>query len=43
MLKVGKAGLSDGLVRSVDATLAQHELVKLKFVEFKEQKKKLAP
>ena len=43
ILKVGKAGLSDGFVRSVDAALAQHELVKIKFVEFKEQKKELAP
>ena len=43
MLKVGKAGLSDGFIRSVDAALAQHELVKIKFVEFKEQKKELAP
>ncbi len=43
MLKVGKAGLSDGFVRSVDAALAQHELVKVKFVEFKEQKKELVP
>jgi RNA-binding protein len=43
MLKVGKAGLSDGFVRSVAAALAQHELVKIKFVEFKEQKKELAP
>jgi len=43
MLKVGKAGLSDGFVRSVDAALAQHDLVKIKFVEFKEQKKELAP
>ena len=43
MLKVGKAGLSDGFIRSVDAALAQHELVKIKFAEFKEQKKELAP
>ena len=43
MLKVGKAGLSDGFVRSVDAALTQHELVKIKFVEFKERKKELAP
>ena len=43
MLKVGKAGLSDGFVRSVDAALAQHDLVKIKFVEFKAQKKELAP
>jgi RNA-binding protein len=43
MLKVGKAGFSDGFIRSVDAALIQHELVKIKFVEFKEQKKELAP
>jgi RNA-binding protein len=43
MLKVGKAGLSEGFIRSVDMALAQHELVKIKFAEFKEQKKELAP
>lgn len=43
MLKVGKAGLSEGFVRTVNDALAQHELVKIKFSEFKEQKKELAP
>lgn len=43
MLKVGKAGLSEGFIKTVDATLAQHELVKIKFSDFKEQKKELAP
>ena len=43
ILKIGKAGLSEGFIRSVDVALAQHELVKIKFVEFKEQKKELAP
>ncbi len=43
MLKVGKAGFSDGFIRSVAEALAQHELVKIKFVEFKAQKKELAP
>jgi RNA-binding protein len=43
MLKVGKAGLSEGFIRSVDMALAQHELVKIKFAEFKEHKKELAP
>jgi RNA-binding protein len=43
LLKVGKAGLSDGFIRSVDVALSQHELVKVKFAEFKEQKKQLAP
>jgi RNA-binding protein len=43
MLKIGKAGLSEGFVRSVNEALTQHELVKIKFAEFKEQKKELAP
>ena len=41
--KVGKAGLSEGFVKSVDEGLAHHELVKVKFVEFKDDKKTLAP
>jgi RNA-binding protein len=43
MLKVGKAGLSDGFIASVSDALDRHELVKVKFAEFKEQKKELAP
>jgi RNA-binding protein len=43
MFKVGKAGLSDGFVKSVSDALSLHDLVKVKFVEFKEQKKTLAP
>ena len=43
LLKVGKAGLSDGFIRTVSEELDRHELVKIKFAEFKEQKKELAP
>jgi len=43
LLKVGKAGLSEVFIRSVDTALTQHELVKIKFSDFKEQKKELAP
>ena len=43
ILKIGKAGLSDAFVQSVNDALSQHELVKIKFVEFKDQKKDLAP
>ena len=42
-LKVGKHGLSDPFLKSLDEELARHELVKIKFAEFKEQKKELAP
>ena len=43
MVKVGHAGVSDGFLRSLDAALLQHELVKIKFTDFKEQKHELAP
>lgn len=42
-LKVGKQGLSDAFIKSLDEELSRHELVKVKFAEFKEQKKELAP
>jgi RNA-binding protein len=43
MLKVGKDGLSPAFLKAVDEALAHHELVKVKFDEFKEQKKELGP
>lgn len=42
-LKVGKQGLSEMFLKAVDQELSRHELVKIKFAEFKEQKKALAP
>ena len=42
-LKIGKQGLSEGFIKSLDEELSRHELVKVKFTEFKEQKKDLAP
>jgi RNA-binding protein len=43
MFKVGKAGLSDAFVNDVNIGLDTHELVKVKFAEFKQEKKALAP
>ena len=43
LLKVGKNGLSEAFIKSLDAELTRHELVKIKFIDFKEQKKELAP
>ena len=43
VLKIGKAGLSEDFIAAVSQALDQHELVKIKFAEFKEQKKELAP
>jgi RNA-binding protein len=42
-LKIGKEGLSPQFLTALDDTLNHHELVKVKFDEFKEQKKELAP
>lgn len=43
VVSVGKAGLSEGLIDTVRAALAEHELIKVKFEAFKDQKKTLAP
>ena len=43
ILKVGKEGLSPQFLAALDETLKHHELIKVKFDGFKEQKKELAP
>jgi RNA-binding protein len=42
-LKVGKEGLSPQFLAALDEVLKHHDLIKVKFDEFKEQKKELAP
>jgi RNA-binding protein len=42
-LKIGKEGLSPQFFAALDEFLKHHQLVKVKFDEFKEQKKELAP
>ncbi len=42
-LKVGKDGLSPQFLAALDGVLKHHELVKVKFDDFKEQKKELTP
>ena len=42
-LRVGKEGLSPQFLAALDELLKHHELVKVKFDRFKEQKKLLAP
>ena len=43
ILKVGKEGLSEPFIKSVESALDLHELVKIKFASFKEEKKQLSP
>ncbi len=43
VLALGKAGASDAFIKSLDEALGQHELVKIKFAAFKDERKTLAP
>ena len=40
--KVGKAGLSEEFIQAVEEALQHRDLIKVKFVEFKEEKRELA-
>ena len=42
-IKVGRAGVTPPFLQALDLELTRLELVKVKFDEFKEQKKELAP
>jgi RNA-binding protein len=42
-LKIGKEGLTPRFIAALDEELKRHELVKVKFDDFKEQKKELSP
>ena len=37
---IGKEGITDGIVRAADEGLSRHELIKIKFIDFKEKKQK---
>lgn len=43
VVRVGHAGLSDAFIASLNQALEVHELVKVKFSDFKDQKKELSP
>lgn len=42
VLKVGHQGISEAFLASVERELAAHGLIKIKFADFKEEKKELA-
>jgi len=39
---LGKAGAADGVYEALDKALTDHELIKLRFVDFKGERKELA-
>ena len=43
VLKIGHGGVTPAFLASLDEALNTHELVKVRFVDFKEEKKALAP
>jgi RNA-binding protein len=43
ILKVGKSGVTEAFLKGADEALRQHELIKIKFDDFKKEKKVLAP
>ncbi|GLI34443.1 MAG: ribosome assembly RNA-binding protein YhbY [Deltaproteobacteria bacterium] len=42
VVQIGKNGLTDQLFDAVDIALNAHELIKIKFLDFQEQKKELS-
>jgi RNA-binding protein len=42
VVMVGRNGVSEQLTASVDAALKDHELIKVKFLDFKEEKKEIS-
>jgi RNA-binding protein len=43
VVKLGHGGMSPAFLQSLDQALTQHGLVKMKFSDFKEERKTLAP
>ena len=43
ILKLGHGGMSGAFLKSLDEALTTHGLVKMKFTDFKEERKTLAP
>lgn len=42
VIQLGKNGISESLIEAAEAALGDHELIKLKFLDFKHAKKELA-
>ena len=42
IVQIGKEGITEGVIRAVDEGLLQHELIKIKFNDFKEKEQKEA-
>ena len=41
VVKIGKQGISTNLLKAIDEALNDHELIKIKFIDFKDEKQEL--
>ncbi len=42
VVNVGSAGVSEGVIQKIDDEISRHELIKVKFNDFKDEKKELS-
>ena len=42
LVQIGSAGVTDALIAAVDTALSDHELIKIRFLDYKGEKKELA-
>lgn len=42
LIQIGKRGVTDEVMKQIDAVLTDHELIKIRFNEFKEDRKDLS-
>lgn len=42
VVHLGKQGMSDALIQTVDEALTTHELIKLKFIDYKSSRKEIS-
>ena len=42
VVQIGQKGLTEALIKAIDKALNDHELIKVKFVDFKDEKRELA-
>lgn len=42
IVQIGKNGLTESVLKQIDEALSKHELIKIKFIDFKDEKKEIA-
>ncbi len=42
VVQIGRKGLAETVLKSIDSALDDHELIKIRFVDFKEEKKEIS-